>query len=164
MSAAKPGRDPRSDRDPEAVCESDPCTGGPNRLRPGSRRRSRTLAAPPTRATNDRPCPLAVHLEGRNSVQPPSYSADQRPSAAEPHRRNCPRADQTGQRLACEKFLGTTNTVLCYRLTLKEASFVAANRSSQHVCNRGGFFCLQISSPSRIMRASRRHRGSVELQ
>jgi hypothetical protein len=37
---------------------------------------------------------------------------------------------------------------------IKEASFVAANRSSQHVCNRGGFFCLQISSPSRIMRAS----------
>src|SRR6202023_4271838 len=36
---------------------------------------------------------------------------------------------------------------------IKEASFVAANRSSQHVCNRGGFFCLQISSTSRIMRA-----------
>jgi hypothetical protein len=28
-----------SDRDPEAVCESDPRSGGPNRWRPGSRRR-----------------------------------------------------------------------------------------------------------------------------
>src|ERR1700691_2029961 len=119
-SAAKPSRDPRWDRDPEGVCESDPRTDGPNRSRPDNRRRSRTLAAPPTRATNDRPCPLADHLEGRNSVQPPSHSADQRPSAAEPHRRNCPRADQTGQRLACEKFLGTTNTVMCYCLTLKK--------------------------------------------
>src|SRR6266436_6547910 len=60
MSAAKPGRDPRSDRGPEVVCESDPRTGGPNRLHPGSRRRSRTLAAPPTRATNDRPCRLPI--------------------------------------------------------------------------------------------------------
>src|ERR1700734_1032375 len=54
----------------------------------------------------------------------------------------------------CEKFLGTTNTCVVLSSDLKEASFVAANRSSQHVCNRGGFFCLQISSPSRIMRVS----------
>src|SRR5260370_32418933 len=81
MSAAKPGCDLRSDRDPEVVCELDLRTGELNRLRTGSRRRSRTLAAPPTRAMNDPPCRLVDHLEGRNSVQPPSHSADQRPSA-----------------------------------------------------------------------------------
>jgi hypothetical protein len=42
------------------------------------------------------------------------------PSAAEPHRRNCPRADQTGQRQGCEKFPGTIDTVLCYRLTSRK--------------------------------------------
>src|SRR5713101_1752206 len=45
-------------------------------------------------------------------------------------------------------------TLCCAIFRHSEASFVAANRSSQHVCNRGGFFCLQISSHSRIMRAS----------
>src|SRR5580704_14247181 len=37
---------------------------------------------------------------------------------------------------------------------IKEASFVTQTLTSHHVCNRGGFFCLQISSHSRIMRAS----------
>src|SRR5580693_4234126 len=36
---------------------------------------------------------------------------------------------------------------------IKEASFVTQTLTSHHVCNRGGFFCLQISSHSRIMRA-----------
>src|SRR5580700_2148657 len=35
---------------------------------------------------------------------------------------------------------------------IKEASFVTQTLTSHHVCNRGGFFCLQISSHSRIMR------------
>src|SRR5882762_8969390 len=153
MSAAKPGRDPRSDRGPELVCESDPRTGGPNRLHPGSRRRSRTLAAPPTRATNDRPCPLADHLEGRNSVQPPSHSADQQPSAAEPRRRNCPRADRTGQRWACENFLGTTNTVLCYRLTLRKPFLLLKHCLVNMFVTEEASLCLPISSSSRIMRA-----------
>src|SRR5580700_10069092 len=37
---------------------------------------------------------------------------------------------------------------------IKEASFVTQTLTSHHVCNRGGFFCLQISSHSRIMRVS----------
>src|SRR6266404_6383478 len=119
MSAAKPGRDPRSDRGPEVVCESDPRTGGPNRLHPGSRRRSRTLAAPPTRATNDPPCQLAAPLEDRRPTRPPIRNADRRPSAAVLRRRNSPRADQTVLLRACEKFLGTTNAVLCYRQTFR---------------------------------------------
>src|SRR6266403_4383827 len=35
-------------------------------------------------------------------------------------------------------------TLCCAIFRHSEASFVAANRSSQHVCNRGGFCCLQI--------------------
>jgi hypothetical protein len=35
---------------------------------------------------------------------------------------------------------------------IKEAFFVTQTLTSHHVCNRGGFFCLQISSHSRIMR------------
>src|SRR5258708_2411885 len=42
-------------------------------------------------------------------------------------------------------------TLCCAIFRHSEASFVAANRSSQHVCNRGGFCCL---SNSRIIRAS----------
>jgi hypothetical protein len=42
---------------------------------------------------------------------------------------------------------------------IKEASFVAQTLSCQHVCNRGGFFCLQISSHSRIMRAKAKDRA-----
>src|SRR6202011_2984479 len=34
-------------------------------------------------------------------------------------RRNSPRADRTRPRQACEKFPGTTNTVLCYRQTFR---------------------------------------------
>jgi len=45
----------------------------------------------------------------------------------------------------------------------KEASFVAQTLSSQHVCNRGGFFCFQISSDSRIMRARTIERHDCEL-
>src|ERR1035438_7040702 len=119
MSAGKPGRDPRSDRDPEVVCESDPRTDGPNRSRPGSRRRSRTLVAPPTRVTNDRPCLLAAGLEGTRPAQPPIHSADRRPLATRLRRRNSPLVDRTGPLQACEKFLGTTNTVLCYRQTFR---------------------------------------------
>jgi len=46
---------------------------------------------------------------------------------------------------------------------IKEAFFVAQTLSSQHVCNRGGFFCLPISSHSRIMRASLRGMNSHDL-
>src|SRR5260370_38308944 len=120
MSAAKPGCDLRSDRDPEVVCELDLRTGELNRLRPGSRRRSRTLAAPPTRAMNDPPCRLADHLEDRNSGHPPSHSADQWPSAAELRRRSCSRADQTGQRLACEKTPGNNKHSVALPLYLNE--------------------------------------------
>src|ERR1700730_12020664 len=119
MSAAKPGRVLRSDRDPEAVCESDPRTSEPSRWRPRSRRRSKTLAAAPTHASNDRPSRLADHLAGRSSVPPPIHTADRRPSAASPRRRNSLPADRTGPRPACEKFLGTTNTVLCYLQTFR---------------------------------------------
>src|SRR5664279_457111 len=119
MSAAKPGRDPRSDPDPEAVCESDLRTGEPSRSRPGSRRQSKTLAAPPTRATNDPPCPLAARLGGTRPAQPPVHNGDQPPSAVALRRRNSPRADRTGPRQACGKFLGTTNTVLCYLQTFR---------------------------------------------
>ncbi len=111
--------DGESDRDPQAVCELDPRTSGLNRWRPGSRRRSRTLVAPPTRATNDRPCQLAARLEGTRPVQPPIHNVDRRLSAAELHRRNSPLADRTGPLQACEKILGTTNTVLCYLQTFR---------------------------------------------
>src|SRR5450432_29911 len=119
MSAATPGRDLRSDRGSAAVCESDPRTSEPNRSRPGSRRQSKTLAAPPTRATNDPPCPLAARLGGTRPAHPPIHNVDRRPSAAELRRPNSPRADRTGLRLACEKFLGTTNTVSCYLQTFR---------------------------------------------
>src|ERR1017187_6878695 len=119
MSAAKPGRDLRSARDPEVVCESDPLTDGPNRSRPGSRRRSRTRVVPPNRVTNDRSCYLAAGLEGTRPVQPPIHSADRRPSATGLRRRNSPLADQIVLLQACEKFPGTTNTVLCYRQTFR---------------------------------------------
>jgi hypothetical protein len=66
-----------------------------------------------------RPCPLAAHLEGRRPVQPPIHSVDRQPSAAGLRRRNSPLADRTGPLQACEKFLGTTNTVLCYRQTFR---------------------------------------------
>ena len=46
---------------------------------------------------------------------------------------------------------------------IKEAFFVAQTLSSQHVCNRGGFFCLQISSPSRIMRASFARTAHIDI-
>jgi hypothetical protein len=34
--------------------------------------------------------------------------------------------------------------VLCYRQTLGKPLLLPQTLSSQHVCNRGGFFCLQI--------------------
>src|ERR1700677_4240541 len=58
--------------------------------------------------------------------------------------------------LGCDRLAKNSReqqTLCCAIFRHSEASFVAANRSRQHVCNRGGFFCLQISSPSRIMRA-----------
>ncbi len=45
---------------------------------------------------HDRPSRLAVGPAGRRSVHPAVHSDDRRPSAAELHRRNCPRVDQIG--------------------------------------------------------------------
>src|ERR1039457_4528508 len=88
MSVATPDRGPRPDRGLVVAYESDRRTSGLNRWRPGSRSRSRTPVAPPTRATNDQPCRLAVRPEDRRPAQPPIHSGDRRPSAAGLRRRN----------------------------------------------------------------------------
>src|ERR1700686_1394267 len=88
---------------------------------------------------------------GRRSVHPAVHSDDRRPSAAELLRRSCPRDDQIGQRQPCGKFLGTTDTVLCYRQTLGKPVLLPQTLSRQHVCKRGGFFCLQIRELSGLV-------------
>src|SRR5580692_6561596 len=57
--------------------------------------------------------------------------------------------------IGLRKIPGNNRHCVVLSSDIKEAFFVAQTLSSQHVCNRGGFFCLQISSPSRIMRARR---------
>src|ERR1700735_5793871 len=55
--------------------------------------------------------------------------------------------------MGLRKIPGNNRHCVVLSSDIKEAFFVAQTLSSQHVCNRGGFFCLQIPSPSRIMRA-----------
>src|SRR6266568_288747 len=55
--------------------------------------------------------------------------------------------------IGLRKIPGNNKHCVVLSSDIREASFVAQTLSSQHVCNRGGFFCLQISSDSRIMRA-----------
>src|SRR5580700_5159669 len=52
------------------------------------------------------------------------------------------------------KIPGNNKHSVVLSFDIKEASFVAQTLTSHHVCNRGGFFCPQISSHSRIMRVS----------
>jgi hypothetical protein len=56
-----------------------------------------------------------------NVVADAGYSNGEQAEACEAQgiRRNSPLADRTGQLQACEKFLGTTNAVLCYRQTFR---------------------------------------------
>src|SRR5580704_5503387 len=51
-----------------------------------------------------------------------------RPLAAMHRHRNSLLADQIGQRQVCEKFRGTINTVLCYRLTLRKPFLLRKHR------------------------------------
>src|SRR5260370_159104 len=75
---------------------------------------------PVKKETYDRPCRFALGPADMPLAPPPIGSDHRRPSAAKLRHRNCPLADRTGPRPACEKSLGTTNTVLCYRLTLRK--------------------------------------------
>ena len=78
---------------------------------------SARLGSDPMHKLYDRPCRLVFRPADRPSIPPPIYSADWQPSAVVRRHRNCLLADQIGQRQACKKFLGTTNTLLCYRQT-----------------------------------------------
>src|SRR6266481_2064682 len=62
---------------------------------------------------------LPLVSKGRRPAHPPIHNGDQPPSAAGLRRRNSPLADRTWPLQACKNFLGTTNTVLCYRQTFR---------------------------------------------
>src|SRR5262249_28255713 len=114
---AKPGRYPRPDPDPIRAYEWDLWPSERSRWRPGSHRQSRTRVAPPTLARNDRPCRLVVALPDRRRDRPALPSCSLQPSAAERRHPSYHLADQIEPPPVCEKFLGTTNTVLCYLQT-----------------------------------------------
>ena len=99
---------------------------GLNRWRPGSRRRSRTPVAPPTRATNDPPCPLADRLETGGQSGHQIHSADRQPSAARLRRRTPLSLIELGHDRPA-KNSWEQQTLCCAIFRHSEASFVAAN-------------------------------------